>query len=658
MSNKSYRISTSAGGSDKHIKIKMEQDIDSIEILSLNIKQKDIYSSFNANFGVLVGRVIANEGIGIPNAKISIFIPVSEEDKLNPDIMAIYPYETPRDKNLDGVRYNLLPRVSVNNPFLVAGEYGPNVPIGTFPTKEEIGVNETYVQVYKKYYKYTTVTNPHGDYMIFGAPVGVQTVHMSVDITDIGKYSMTVGSMINNLGYSENLFINKTKIKFSHDLEILPNVELQDVSVSIIPFWGDIENYEIGITRQDFKVRGTIINTFTIFGSGFTDRFRGTWGQNDITNFDHEHEMWRQNNPADINLSISNFRIGLTKIDVYSIKNTISDADIQSGNFSTKHDVYLLDPATYTQYIEDGQFILTIPCNRNRAIENEDGSIIEIDPSDTRGVFTNFAGMFVLDYGQNDLPRPQYEDISGGLMDGHTFYGQRWRFKIPQTSDGATERIGSNDNVATEKWRKQHYTFQGGKMYSVAKYHPLNYRDDDSNTYTDRLDVDPFWNVGIILTDDIYASENSVVQFPTNGVNNNNANVFGAEYLNFSLYFPQHTYFRLDENIDDRVHGNNNTNAENYHRFYYVTEYNNQLLLANTSGTTRMLRNDFHKTYIIEVPKEDIVALLNDTNKGFAVVPTVSNAYDTFANTNNGTVTTLVGSDYKGKTSTKFFFEN
>jgi len=88
--------------------------------------------------------------------------------------------------------------------------------------------------------------------MIFGVPVGTQVVHLSVDITDIGKYSMNPAAMVRNLGYPESQFTdNNTRIKPSDDLGDLPNVETQEITVDVRPFWGDFENFEIGITRQD-----------------------------------------------------------------------------------------------------------------------------------------------------------------------------------------------------------------------------------------------------------------------------------------------------------------------------------------------------------------------------------------------------------------------
>ncbi len=191
--NKSQRIRTTVDGTDKYLQVKLEQNVDFLEILSLKIDQEQAYQNFNSDYGVLVGRVLANGGIGIPNAKISIFIPLLDEDELNPKILALYPYKAPQDKNLEGKRYNLLPRVATRNS---DGTYEPVQPFGSFPPKEEVLANETYLEIYEKYYKYTTVTNGSGDYMIFGVPVGIQTVHMSVDITDIGQFSMTPATMV------------------------------------------------------------------------------------------------------------------------------------------------------------------------------------------------------------------------------------------------------------------------------------------------------------------------------------------------------------------------------------------------------------------------------------------------------------------------------
>lgn len=611
MGSKSFRIKTTIGDGDKYLKVKLEQEVELVEILSLKISQKDLYASFNADFGVLVGRVIANGGVGIPNVKISIFIPISDDDKANGNVLSIYPYTSPRDKNADGVRYNLLPRVAVNNPFLVEGEYAPSVPVGTFPTKEELTANETFLEVFEKYYKYTTITNMSGDYMIYGVPIGNQTVHMSVDITDIGKYSMTPGTMINQLGYSPSLFTNNgTKVKFTTDLEILPNVETQEIAVDVKPFWGDSENFEIGITRQDFKIRALLTTAFTIFGSAFTDAFQATWGQNDIQAGDDLEEMWRINNEAPDNISVSSKRIGKINLDVFYINPNISDADTDLGNFDTKKDIIKLDQTSYTQYLRDGDFVITVPCNRKKIITDEMGNEFIVPNDSTNGVFTEFKGMILTRYG-DELPTPNYENISGGLFGNHTFYGQRWKMKIPQNDpNGKTlnnSTTGPNE-VYNETWRKEHMTFTASKIYSIAKYHHLQYFDGGPFTESGKTGFDPFWNTGIMAVDNTYSPNNSDFQFPDNGLDNFSAKMFGAEWINFTLHFPQHTYFIRTNNND--THGNGNPTLNQTSRHFYTD--NTQKVVGSEINTKNYLRGDKHKTEFIEVPKEDIINIFNN----------------------------------------------
>ena len=103
---KSYRIKANPN-SDKHIQLSLEQDFDQLEILSLKIVKSDVYARMCADYGVVVGRAIANGGFGIPNAKISIFVPITEEDELDPVISELYPYKTVTDKNEDGYTMSL-----------------------------------------------------------------------------------------------------------------------------------------------------------------------------------------------------------------------------------------------------------------------------------------------------------------------------------------------------------------------------------------------------------------------------------------------------------------------------------------------------------------------------------------------------------------------
>ncbi len=73
--SKSFRVRTEVG-KDKSVTFELKQDFDLLEILSLSLSQQDVYTRMCADFGVLCGRVIVNGGYGVPNAKVSVFIPI------------------------------------------------------------------------------------------------------------------------------------------------------------------------------------------------------------------------------------------------------------------------------------------------------------------------------------------------------------------------------------------------------------------------------------------------------------------------------------------------------------------------------------------------------------------------------------------------------
>jgi hypothetical protein len=628
MDNKRFKILfNSEFEEDKYVTIKLEQSFDTLDVLSLKLTQTDVYRDFNANYGVLVGRVVANEGIGIPNAKISIFIPIDEEDKTNSDILSVYPFETPNDVDNNNVKYNLLPRVSQLNPFndidindLSVG-YTPVTPVGTFPTKYEILANETQLEVYKKYYKFTTVTNQFGDYMLFGVPVGLYTVHMSVDITDIGRFSMTPPTMITNLGYSENLFTeNGTKIKTSRDLETLPNVQLQNVAVNIRPFWGDTANFEIGITRQDFKIRAQLITTFTLFGNVFTDGEQSSWGNgfND-SSFTRADQMDRITDNGGDNVSLSTKRIGIPEISIVYIPNNISDDDIANDNYDPVNDTLLLDKSLYTEYLDNGVFCLIIPCNRRKIVFDSVGNEIEIDPNDNRGVFTQFRGFIIVKYG-TDVIRinatvDNLVDNGSGAFDTQTNSGRadRTSVKIPQQADEG-DTFNKDEDVNTDAWRRQHKLFEYGNFYTVAKFNALSYKGNDA---VNDLREDPFTNSGVITNFNFDQFSEEVADFPWNSlVTTGSTARFGAEWINFSVYLPQFSTFFQDTRDSNSVTMSTNVTIDDDSTFY--RNDNTQAIGGGLINTRMFLRSDRHYTDFVQVPKNDIAKFLEYQNKGFS----------------------------------------
>ena len=242
MSN-SFRIRTEPGV-DKSLNVLIDQEFEYLEILSLKLLQSQIYTRQCSDYGVIVGRVSVNNGFGIPNAKVSVFIPLDAQDELNPVVSDLYPYKSLTDLNEDGYRYNLLPYVKSHS--------GHN-PTGTFFTRDNVLTDPTLIQVYDKYYKYSTVTNSSGDYMIFGVPTGSQTIVVDIDLSDIGEFSLSPQDLI-RMGLATPTQVAGINFKSSSNLNSLPQIITINRTIEVEPLWGQPEICNLGITRTDFDL--------------------------------------------------------------------------------------------------------------------------------------------------------------------------------------------------------------------------------------------------------------------------------------------------------------------------------------------------------------------------------------------------------------------
>lgn len=262
-----YRIRTKLGDTEPiNIPISLIQEYNSFEILSLKLNMDDTYRSYTSTDGIVIGRVsTANNGLGIPNVRVSIFIPKGEYSQTDEEEV-LYPFSSPTDKDGDKVRYNLLPSESDVSCYQV---------IGTFPTKRKILDNETVCEVFEKYYKYTTVTNEAGDFMLTNIPVGKHKIHIDADLSDIGPFlSQKPYDMIENLGFEKNRFDSTRQFKTSKDLDSLAQVISQTKSVYVYPYWGDMTEYEsdMKITRTDLSLNYEFKTNAIFIGSVITDK--------------------------------------------------------------------------------------------------------------------------------------------------------------------------------------------------------------------------------------------------------------------------------------------------------------------------------------------------------------------------------------------------
>jgi hypothetical protein len=239
----SFRIKTEIG-INKVLPIKLDQQFDTLEILSLAVFPNDIYTRSCADFGVLCGRVFANRGFGITNARVSVFIPLDELDENNAIISTLYPYKRTEDFNEDGYKYNLLPYTQ---------SHSGHVPVGTFPERLDALTNQSVIEVYDKYYKFTAKTNESGDFMIFGLPIGQHNIFMQVDLSDIGEFSLTPQDLV-RMGRATETQIDGVKFKFSENYSELPQIVTIEKTIQVAPFYGEKDICEHYIVRTDFDL--------------------------------------------------------------------------------------------------------------------------------------------------------------------------------------------------------------------------------------------------------------------------------------------------------------------------------------------------------------------------------------------------------------------
>jgi hypothetical protein len=134
--------------------------------------------------------------------------------------------------------------------------------------------------IYCKYYKFTTTTNDSGDYMIFGLPIGAHNLHVEADLSDIGFLSQKPYNLMSE-GSNKKLFKSPSQFKNINDtVNPIQLKKVSPVSVNVIPFWGDEEQFEIGITRLDVDLLVNIKPTAIFMGSVITDNEKNSLNKN------------------------------------------------------------------------------------------------------------------------------------------------------------------------------------------------------------------------------------------------------------------------------------------------------------------------------------------------------------------------------------------
>ena len=440
----SHRISTNIG-QDQLVTVELKQDYDLLEILSLKFSQQDVYTSLCSDYGVVCGRISVNNGLGIPNARVSIFVPLKDVHVNDPVISALYPYTSITDKDQNNYRYNLLP---------ARQQHSGHSPTGTFPDQEDILTREEILEVYENYYSYTVKTNNAGDFMIWGVPLGQQTIHVDVDLSDIGCFSLRPYDFIRQ-GKGVDNFKNKYTFKPSEDLNSLPQIVSFDKMIEVYPFWGNVDLCDIGITRTDFDLsdKGIKIQPKAfLMGGIFTDVEKNSVNKNCTP----RQKMGRKCDMKAKSAKIEALRYTPQK---------------NSNNLPIIEEVDLHEDVP-----DDGSFVFPLDMNMDYLFTNEFGEN-EITNDPNKGVPTSACYRLRFNMNDNGLDRvranadylvPNIREYNNeGVIDDSSYYfGTEWS-GYPQNAISLM-----TDSLNGEYYPKDYfYRFNYNKVYTVSSFH-------------------------------------------------------------------------------------------------------------------------------------------------------------------------------------------
>jgi len=445
-----HRINTRLN-SDKKVTVELKQNYDLLEILSLKFTQQDAYTSLCADYGVVCGRISVNNGLGVPNARVSIFIPLTEQDELDPIVSTLYPYKLTSDTNIDGYRYNLLP---------ARKQHGGHEPTGTFPDQANILGAEEYLEVYEKYYRYVAKTNSSGDFMIWGVPLGEQLIHVDVDLSDISCFSLRPYDFIRQ-GKGVDSFKNTYSFKSSADYASLPQIVGFDRTIDVAPFWGNVDLCQIGITRTDFDLsdQGVKIEPKAfLIGGTYTDT-----GKNSLNkNCQPRRKMGR-------------------KCDL-----TTKTGKIETIRFTHKRDENnrpILETYELNEDIpEDGGFVMELPMNTEFIYTNEFGEN-EITNDPNKGVPTAacYRLRFSLDDGGNERTRktasylvPNIREYDGQEDKSYAFSTSWNDYPTNSVSENINRGILYNE-LGQFYPRDYFYRVTYNKVYTISSFQNIHY---------------------------------------------------------------------------------------------------------------------------------------------------------------------------------------
>jgi hypothetical protein len=225
---------------DMFVNISLVRDYDFLDTLSIKNNLQGEWPTSSSNTGVVFGKLLAvqkikdenDEFIKIPlrNVPIIILNKESELVSLNPqqNINARIPLNCQENSNRD----------------LYFDDFSYNFDKKILPNIDSKNVGETY--------KYSTLTNENGEFIIPDVPIGLQTLIFEIDLL---KQGLTLDEIDLNISP-----IPKTnELSFSES----PHLIYREIPINVLTSWGDPLNF--GYTRVNVDINVDLRKWVTYF---------------------------------------------------------------------------------------------------------------------------------------------------------------------------------------------------------------------------------------------------------------------------------------------------------------------------------------------------------------------------------------------------------
>lgn len=222
--------------SDYFMNVKINRSVGTLDTLNIYNVTNNEPQKFSNNTGVLMGKIEAVQVLNDENGeKIRIPLKNTVVGIFNPSEK--FPSISSSDNEGNRVRLNLYETIpQVDNPYNLKGYSS----FQSYLTDVQYSKNDFENNTIPDEYKYTTITNERGEFILQNIPVGQQTLMVEVDLLKFGLEPEEIA--LNFFPYPSQDDPNVSEV---------PHFFFGQYPINIVPSWGD---FQTGYTEMSMSI--------------------------------------------------------------------------------------------------------------------------------------------------------------------------------------------------------------------------------------------------------------------------------------------------------------------------------------------------------------------------------------------------------------------